>query len=103
LIAPVNHVEGLEGIEDETLADISLCAKRIATAVRSATGCDGINLVLSDGRAAGQDVFHVHLHVKPRWVSDDVKLTWNTATLPENDRTSLAEDIRKHMLDVSTD
>ena len=45
--------------------------QRIAGALRdSGLRCEGVNLFLADGEAAGQDVFHVHLHVIPRYAGD---------------------------------
>lgn len=96
LIAPLKHISSLEQLDDETSAEIFKSAKRVSSATRAATGCDGVNLVLSDGQAAGQDVFH--LHVKPRWHGDDVKLSWNTDAAPEANRSALADGIRKQLL-----
>ena len=51
-------------------------AMHIAEAVRrSGVKCEGVNLFLADGEAAFQDVFHVHLHVIPRFKGDDFRLT----------------------------
>ena len=97
LIAPLGHVSSLEELDAETGAIIFQRAKDVATAVRAETRCEGINLVLSDGRAAGQDVFHLHLHVKPRWEGDNVSLTWNTATVPDAERAALANAIRTRL------
>lgn len=97
LVVPLRHLPGLENLDDETGAAVFQCARRVAGAVRAATGCEGINLVLSDGQAAGQDVFHLHLHVKPRWKGDNVRLTWNTATIPDADRAALSESIRTRL------
>ena len=83
LIVPLKHIASLEDLDDETGAEVFQSAKRVANELRAATGCDGVNLVLSDGRAAGQDVFHLHLHVKPRWHGDNVRLTWDTNTVPD--------------------
>ncbi|MXQ07227.1 HIT domain-containing protein [Alphaproteobacteria bacterium GH1-50] len=100
LIAPIKHTIGLAGLDEEASAGILLAAKRVADAVRAATNCEGVNLILSDGQAAGQDVFHLHMHVKPRWHGDDVRLTWSTAPVPEDDRTALANHIRTHMQEL---
>jgi histidine triad (HIT) family protein len=97
LVAPLGHLPALEGLDDETAVAIFQCAIKIARAVRLATGCHGVNLVLSDGRAAGQDVFHMHLHVKPRWEGDDVRLTWNTTTVLDAERAALANAIRTYL------
>jgi histidine triad (HIT) family protein len=48
-------------------------AHRMAAALRASGGairCEGVNLFLADGAAAMQEVFHVHLHVFPRWRGD---------------------------------
>lgn len=45
--------------------------QRIAAALReSGVSCEGVNLLLADGEAAGQEVFHVHLHIFPRFKGD---------------------------------
>jgi diadenosine tetraphosphate (Ap4A) HIT family hydrolase len=45
--------------------------RRAAAALRvSGLRCEGVNLFVADGEAAGQDVFHVHLHVIPRYEGD---------------------------------
>ena len=90
LVLPRRHVTGLDGLDEPTAAGLMVAATRTARAVRTETGCDGINFLLSDGAAAGQDVFHLHVHVKPRWDGDDVVLRWNTTRAPEGWRTQLA-------------
>lgn len=97
LVVPLRHFPGLNDMDDETGKAVLQCARNVARAVRAATGCEGINLVLSDGPTAGQDVFHLHLHVKPRWNGDSVRLTWNTATVPDADRAALAASIRTRL------
>ena len=90
LIMPVEHMPGLDDLDDRTGAALMRVASRVARALRAETGCEGINLVLSDGAAAGQDVFHLHLHVKPRWIDDGVVLAWDTATIAPGERERLA-------------
>lgn len=97
LVVPFKHVSGLEDLDDETCAEILQTAKRLAIAVRAATECEGINLVLSDGAAAGQDVFHLHLHVKPRWAGDTATFQWDTRAMPSDARTELSASIRSHL------
>jgi len=94
LIVPTRHISGLEDLDGQSAARILQTAAKVASALREATGCEGINLILSDGRVAGQDVFHLHMHVVPRWQRDDVSLTWDTRTAPEADRGALAQAIR---------
>ena len=90
LVVPRRHMASMDELDDATGAAMMRAAKMVARALRNETGCEGVNLVLSDGAAAGQDVFHLHLHVKPRWKNDDVVLNWDTATAPDSKRSNLA-------------
>jgi diadenosine tetraphosphate (Ap4A) HIT family hydrolase len=56
---------------------------RTAAAIReSGVQCEGINLFLADGEAAFQDIFHVHMHVFPRFEGDSFKLVANWSEKP---------------------
>lgn len=71
LVVPNRHAVCLADLEPEEGAHVFRVAQRIADAVRhSDVRCEGLNLFLADGEAAGQDVFHVHLHVIPRYRGD---------------------------------
>jgi len=71
LIAPKRHAANLAELPEETGALMLPLAQRLAARIRrSPIPADGINLSLADGAAAGQTVFHVHLHVIPRMVND---------------------------------
>ncbi len=71
LVTPNAHASMLADLDPETGGQLFRVAQRIAQAMReSGIRCEGINLFLADGSAAGQDVFHVHLHVIPRHRSD---------------------------------
>jgi diadenosine tetraphosphate (Ap4A) HIT family hydrolase len=71
LVIPVQHAAGLSELDPEAGAHMMRVAQRIAHALRaSSVRCEGVNLHLADGAAAGQEVFHVHLHVVPRFRGD---------------------------------
>ncbi|MDA0562979.1 HIT domain-containing protein [Streptomonospora sp. S1-112] len=75
LVVPREHVSGLELLDEELGARMWAAAHRIARALRrSELRCEGVNLFLADGRAAFQEVFHVHLHVLPRFAEDGFRL-----------------------------
>ncbi|MEM3022299.1 MAG: HIT family protein, partial [Candidatus Bathyarchaeia archaeon] len=48
----------------------------IAPAVHRAIGADGLNILQTNGRAAWQSVFHVHVHIIPRRFGDSIRLNW---------------------------
>ncbi len=71
LVVPNVHYPKLAGIDEIHAQKIFLTGQRIAKAIQASNlTCDGINLFMADGRAAGQTVFHSHLHVIPRYVGD---------------------------------
>ncbi len=71
LIVPNAHASSLSELAEHTGARLFVVAQRIAVALReSGLRCEGVNLFLADGAAAFQEVFHVHLHVLPRYAGD---------------------------------
>lgn len=97
LIIPRQHRETIYDLDDELAAALFQAAVKIARAVRTASGCDGLNIIQSNGRAGQQDVFHFHLHILPRFLDDDIILRWN---FTQKDRATLdrfAADIRNSM------
>lgn len=71
LVAPKEHAASLEELRLAIGGKIFERAMTMAAALRrSGLPCDGVNFHLADGEAAGQEVFHVHLHVFPRHRGD---------------------------------
>ena len=71
LVIPIEHATGLADLRPAVGAHLFAVAQRLAAAIRhSGLKADGINFFLADGEAAGQEVFHVHLHVFPRFAGD---------------------------------
>ena len=72
LVIPKNVSEDGLSCPPEDLARIILVAQNIATAIMNTTNCDGVNFLMNNGEAAGQKVFHTHLHIIPRFTDDGV-------------------------------
>jgi histidine triad (HIT) family protein len=71
LLLPNEHIADLAGAPPETVSHLFLIAQKLALAVRqSGIQCEGINLLLADGKAAMQEVPHLHLHIIPRFEGD---------------------------------
>jgi histidine triad (HIT) family protein len=71
LIIPKDHAPYLNDQAPEILGHILKVAAKVASAIRrSKIKCEGINIFVADGQAAGQEVFHFHLHVYPRFNGD---------------------------------
>ncbi|MDH3317606.1 MAG: HIT family protein [Gammaproteobacteria bacterium] len=76
LVVPKDHARDVHAISDEAISRTVITAKKIAAAVEKIVAPGGINLVQCNGPAAGQSVFHFHMHVLPRSEGDDLKMNW---------------------------
>ncbi len=76
LVIPRAHSRDLLEVGAEDLQATILAARRLARAAHERLGADGVNLLNSCGRAAWQTVFHLHIHVIPRYTDDPLRLPW---------------------------
>lgn len=78
MVIPKKHATYLADLDEATGRHLWTITRRTAAALRhSGVRCDGVNLFLADGEAAFQEVFHVHMHVFPRFRGDPFKLVAN--------------------------
>ena len=84
IILPKNHAANIYELPDEDASKIMIVAKKIATAIKKAYHCDGVNILQNNGEAAGQTVFHLHVHVIPRFKGDTVNIGWKQGDMPED-------------------
>jgi len=92
VVIPKTHAPGLSELDEETGAHMFKIALRIAKAIKkSSIRNDGINLLLSDGKAASQEIFHVHLHVVPRFFGDGFGVQYGPNNYLEPPREELDE------------
>lgn len=83
LVMPKQHAPYLDDLDGGLVAHLFVVAKRAATAIRrSGLRCEGINLFLADGEAAFQEVFHLHIHVFPRFHGDAFKIDADWSVKP---------------------
>lgn len=78
LVLPKAHGANIFELDSSLVAKGFQVAQKIAKAVKAATDCDGINILQNNGEAAGQTVFHFHIHIIPRYKSDDVNIGFGT-------------------------
>lgn len=98
LVVPRAHASYLAELDPEDGAELFRVGQRAAEALRSSTlRCEGVNLFLADGEAAGQDVFHVHLHVIPRHADDGfgLRLPDDYAIRPRDELERSAAAVRR--------
>jgi histidine triad (HIT) family protein len=74
LVVPRRHLVTFDELDDDLAAHLARAVVRVARGVRDAFGATGYNVFQNNGAAAGQDVFHLHVHILPRWENDGVRL-----------------------------
>ncbi|WP_088183236.1 HIT family protein [Sphingobium sp. Z007] len=72
VISKWSRARNILEIEDEALAEVMATVKTVATATRKALAPDGIHVAQFNGAPAGQTVFHLHVHIVPRWAGGPI-------------------------------
>lgn len=91
LILPKNHFANLFEIPEDMDAKAFILAKKVAKKMKDVFGCDGVNIVQNNGVAAGQTVFHFHIHLIPRYEGDHAGVTWKPGTLTDEEREEILQ------------
>ena len=89
LIIPKEHYANLYELDDELAGKVLVLAKKMITKLTDILGCDGYNIVQNNGEAAGQTVFHFHMHLIPRCKDDGVGVIWKMGELTEEDKNDI--------------
>lgn len=89
LILPKKHYADVLEMDEDTAGKAFRLAKTMAVKMKEALQCDGINILQNNGAAAGQTVFHFHIHLIPRYKDDKVGLSWKTGQLTEERKEEL--------------
>jgi histidine triad (HIT) family protein len=94
VVFPRKHAANLFEIEDGELERVAVAAKRVATAMKDRLACDGVNLFQSNGAAAWQTIFHLHVHVIPRYEGDPLQLPTHPKPAEPGELAEVAREIR---------
>jgi len=95
LIVPKNHATTLIEMDDKYLAATVLAAKKVARALSLSFGNGSFNIVMNNGKEAGQLVNHAHIHIIPRFQKDRLRIRWSHLKYEDNEIKDYAEKIRK--------
>lgn len=98
IILPKNHAANIFELPDEDASKILIVAKKIATAMKKTYQCDGVNILQNNGEASGQTVFHLHVHVIPRFEgdTDHINIGWKPGETPA-DLADIAAEIKANL------
>jgi len=95
LLIPKEHAVTVDEMSSEQAAGVLKHLPSLVLAVQVATGCEGVNVLQNNGKAAHQEVLHVHFHVIPRNPGDAFHFNWPAGEYPQGRMEELAEKIKK--------
>ena len=93
IILPKSHASSIYELEDEYVSRAFVLAKKLALALKKLTNCDGVNILQNNEEAAGQTVFHFHVHVIPRFKNDNCTLVWKPDSYKDGEASETARKI----------
>jgi histidine triad (HIT) family protein len=97
LVAVKKHADNIFALDDAQAAAVFRSAARVARAIRAAFEPQGLSVYQANGKAAGQTVFHLHLHLVPRYEGDGMALTWPVKNPPREKLLEYAEKIKARL------
>jgi len=92
LVVPKKHYSSI--IEMPGFGEFMEIGQKVARAVVKGTMPDAFNLLINNGKEAGQEVSHVHLHIIPRHASDDFSLGWTHKKYEKNEMQEFSGKIK---------
>ena len=95
LILPKNHYKDLCEADPAVTTKILPLAGKIGSAMKAGLGASGFNVVQNNGTSAGQTVFHLHVHVIPRYEGGPEMVTWNPGEADQKELAETAEILKK--------
>lgn len=96
LIVPKQHAQSLTELPEYVAQEFGELQLKLAKAVMKATNAEGFNLLLNDGKAAGQEVMHVHMHIMPRFSNDDFQFKWTHKKYDEGEMKEYFERVKSN-------
>ena len=97
LVIPKAHYVDLFDITPDMLTQVHVASKKIAAAVKAATGANGISIIQQNGKAAGQDIFHLHVHVVPRFEGQKLPPFSNLKEVERTKLDAMAQKIKQQL------
>jgi histidine triad (HIT) family protein len=97
LVAVKKHADNIFALDDVQAAAVFRSAAKVARAIRAAFEPQGLSVYQANGKAAGQTVFHLHLHLVPRSEGDGMALSWPVKNPPREKLVEYAEKIKARL------
>jgi histidine triad (HIT) family protein len=97
LVVPKQHIPNIYTLDETTGAHLMKVAVQVARAVKAGLQCEGVYLTQANEAAAGQDVFHLHLHIYPRWQAVAFETQQMSDQVTEEDKQVTLQKLRVYL------
>ncbi len=97
LVVPRDHARNLFDINLESAAALMVSATSVARLLKKSLHADGLTMLQTNEEAGWQSVFHIHLHLVPRWDGDNLSEPWRKQTVDSQ----TLDDIRRRILEAT--
>ncbi len=97
LVIPKEHYVDVLDVPQDLMGHVYKIVKPTSVAVKKAEKADGITIIQQNGKAAGQEVFHLHVHVIPRFKGQKLKPFDNVNEVERGKLEETAKEIRRYM------
>lgn len=95
LVLPKDHFANIYEIDEQTAGEAAAVAKKMAKKISDTLHCDGLNILQNNGEAAGQTVFHYHIHLIPRYQGDEdkIQITWKQNSFSDEEMQEIKDQL----------
>lgn len=93
LILPKDHYKNLFELSDDRASEVFVLAKKLAVQMKDKLNCDGFNILQNNEEVAGQTVFHFHVHLIPRYIDDNQKISLNPSEPSQEELEAVKQQI----------
>jgi histidine triad (HIT) family protein len=98
LIIPKTHFKHILDMPENYTENIYSIVKKVSQAIKEALKCDGLNIIQNVEKAGGQEVYHSHIHIIPRYLDDDFKFNLSKKRYENNNAMQIiAEKISQYV------
>lgn len=93
LILPKDYYKNLFELSDDRASEVFVLAKKLAVQMKDKLNCDGFNILQNNEEVAGQTVFHFHVHLIPRYIDDNQKISLNPSEPSQEELEAVKQQI----------
>jgi len=97
LVIPKKRYQNIFDIPEDVLCEMMRTVRTLAPAIMKATGAEGMNIGMNNGRAAGQEIMHAHIHIIPRFEGDNVYRVAKHTSYEEGEAEKVAKQIQANL------